>query len=66
MAKLGLTWWENERKNMQDELNELLGDLSKLKKKSKCAERAAMQKTLAHASNIKQKQLEELRKNLRI
>ena len=66
VPKLGLTWWENERKNMQDELNELLGDLSKLKKKSKCAESAAMQKTLAHASNIKQKQLEELRKNLRI
>ena len=35
MAKLGLTWWETERKNRQAKLNELLGDLGKLKEASK-------------------------------
>jgi hypothetical protein len=35
VAKLGLTWWENERKDRQAELNKLLGDLGKLKEVSK-------------------------------
>ena len=66
MAKPNLTWWEKERRDMQNELNELLGDLGKMRAASKRVRAKPLRDTLVHAFSIKQKQIEELRKKLKI
>ena len=50
---------------MQDELNELLGDLGKMKEASNRVKSKPLRETLTHAFSIKQKQIEELRKKLK-
>ena len=51
---------------MQDELDELLGDLGKLKKPPKRVRTKLSHETLAQDFSTKHKQIEELRRKLKI
>ena len=61
VAKSDLTWWEKERKLVQNGLDELVVALDEMK-----LPRVECEKSSGTAFNIKQKQTEELRDRLKI
>jgi len=61
VAKSDLTWWEKERKLVQNGLDELVVALDEMK-----LPRVECEKSSDAAFNIKQKQTEELRDKLKI
>ena len=61
VAKTDLTWWEKERKLVQNGLDELVVALDEMK-----LPRFECEKSSDAAFNIKQKQTEELRDKLKI
>ena len=62
VAKSNLTWWEKKRKLVKVELTEMLVTLDMIKSpRTKC-----VQEISGTPFSIKQKQIEELRKKLKI
>ena len=62
VAKSSLTWWERERKLVRVELSEMLVILDRMKLPSV----KRVQETSGVSFSIKQRQVEELRKKLKI